>query len=118
MTTKATEARLTETEINARIAREKKRKKEEAQLRRDLAETFSTAHGRRSLRWIMKVCGYQQPSVVADRQSGEIVINSTVYNEARRNFYLTLRGYLTRSILKQVELQDANTEDLGLDLFE
>jgi hypothetical protein len=117
MTTKATEARLTEVEIGVRAAKEKKRKSEEAQLKRDLNEAFSSPAGRRALRWIMRVCGYQHPSIVADPRSGEIVFNSTIYNEARRNFYLTLRGYLPRRILTQVELQDAITEDLGQDLF-
>lgn len=115
---KATEARLSDSDRNAREARERLRHKQEAQLKRDLNETFSTPAGRRSLFWLMQICGYQRPSVVADPQSGEVVINSTVYNEARRNLYLTLRSFLTRQILTDVELRGTQSEDSGLDLFQ
>lgn len=117
MATKGTEARLTDTERNARESRDKLRRKVESALRRDLNETFSTPAGRRSLYWFMTSSGYQKYDTVADPDSGEIMTRSSFYNMARRNFYLNLRQFLKKDILRDIEHRDDVVEDLGLDLF-
>lgn len=117
MVTKAAEARLSEEDKNARIAKDKLRRKLEAALRRDLNETFATPAGRRSLYWFMTSSGYQKYDTVADPESGEIMPRSSFYNMARRNFYLNLRQFLKKDILRDVEHRDDVIEDLGLDLF-
>ena len=52
---------------------------------------------------IMQQCGFQAPSVVANPQTGEIYIDSTVYNEARRNLWLDLRKKMPIDRLVLVE---------------
>jgi len=115
---KAVEARLNDDEKNAKIAADKLRRKSEAALRRDLNETFATPAGRRALYWFMRNSGYQKYDTVADPASGEIMTKSSLYNMARRNFYLNLRVFLKKEILKDVEHRDDYVEDLGADLFQ
>jgi hypothetical protein len=84
---------------------------EEAKLKRDkilaadMRKVFGSAEGQNVLRWMMVECGYQSQSVVADKQTQEIYVDSTIYNEARRNLYLQIRQYLTPKVLLSVELQ-------------
>lgn len=118
MVTKAAEVRLSEEEKNARIVTDKLRRKKEAALRRDLNETFATPAGRRSLYWFMTSSGYQKYDTVADPESGEIMSRSSFYNMARRNFYLNVRHFLKKDILRDIEHRDDYVENLGLDLFQ
>jgi len=101
--TLAADARRTDAEIKAREESGRKKAVEIAQLRKDMNETFATASGRRTLRWIMELCGYQRPSIIADPVSGNPLLDGTIYNEARRNLYLSLRRYLSQEILIPVE---------------
>lgn len=75
--------------------------------RKALAECFSTDAGKTTLKWLMNECGYQQPSVIYDSKSGEIRVEATVYNEAKRDIYLRLRSLLSSrpDILMEVEIQ-------------
>lgn len=118
MTTKATDARLTDVERFARDAKDKLRHKEDAQLKRDLNETFDSPAGRRSLLWLINLCGYHKFDTVADPTSGEIMIKSTLYNQGRRNLYISIRQHLKKPILIDVEHRGDYKEDLGNDLFE
>ncbi len=115
---KAVEARLSDAEREAKIARDKLRRKQEAGLRRDLNETFATPAGRRALYWLMKNAGYQKYDTVVDPNSGEIMTISSLYNMGRRNFYLNLRSFLKKDILKDIEHRDDYVENLGADLFQ
>ena len=115
---KAAEARLSDDEREAKVARDKLRRKREAALRRDLNETFATPAGRRSLYWLMHNSGFQKYDTVADPGTGEIMTKSTLYNMGRRNFYLNLRSFLKKDILRDVEHRDDYVEDLGMDLFQ
>jgi len=96
--------------------REKAEKRDKAkQIHKDINETFATPSGMRTLRWMMNLCGYQRSSVVVDPTSGEVQINSTVYNEARRVLYLNIRQPIKQSTLRLVE-NEGLMEDID-DLF-
>lgn len=66
---------------------------------------FATPEGLMVLRDISELAGHNQTSVIVDPTTGEINIDSTVYNEARRNLYLQIREHVRPSILKKVEFK-------------
>lgn len=76
-----------------------------------LNATFKSAEGKRTLRFLMELCGYQKPSVVINNENSDVATMSTVYNEARRNLYLEVRDYIKPSILKDVELEPLIEEE-------
>lgn len=79
---------------------------EEIRFRQDMARVANTESGRAVLREIMKQCGYQKPSVVANPQTCELNAGSTFYNEGRRNLWLRLRSFISNDMLALVELFD------------
>ncbi len=81
------------------------KRKAERRLTSDMRKVFGSDEGVRVLRWLMIECGYQMPSVVANKETTEIYTDSTVYNEARRNLYLTMRRYMSPKILVPVEIE-------------
>lgn len=92
-----------------------KQKVKRAQFKRDLQETFATPHGKRTLKHIMQICGYQGVSIVGDPTTGDVHDRGTLYNEARRNIYLELRAFIHSNILKDVEfntMEPLEIEDL------
>lgn len=101
--TYAADARLTDEQRAAKQREAEKKAAELALLKKDLNEAFTSAAGRRALRWIMEQCGYQRSSTTVDPNSTKILIDNMLYNEARRNLYLTLRQFLHKDILIQVE---------------
>ncbi len=90
--------------------------KQKAQLRRDMAETFSSPAGRRSLRWLMEAGGYQKPNAI-ENQDGEMQIQSMLYNEARRGMYLALRQYIPLETLIAVENKGLGDDPAETDIF-
>lgn len=84
---------------------EEAKQKRDRQLASDMRKIFGSAEGQNVLRWLMVECGYQRPSVVADKTTQQIYIDSTVYNEGRRNVWLQIRRYLTPKILIPVEIE-------------
>lgn len=78
----------------------------DAQLRLDVVRLANTNHGQAVLKAIMRECGYQKPSILANPQSGEINPLGTIYNEARRNLWLWLRKYVPSDKLAMIEIQD------------
>lgn len=97
------DARLSDVERQQKISKEQERQAQAALLRKDMDETFATAHGQRVLRWIMDQCGYQTSLVSVNPTSTEILEKNLIYNHARRNLYLTLRSLIHRNILIPVE---------------
>lgn len=87
--------------------REERKKKEAGQelkkLRQDFNQVFNTPAGKRVLSFLMRECGYQRSSTVFSPTTQEVVASSTIYHEARRNVWLTVRGLLLPEILKNVE---------------
>jgi len=79
-------------------------------LEQDFNQTFATGHGKRVLAHIMRECGFIEPSVTINNQSAEINLNATLYNEARRNVYLSIRKFIRTDIIRDVE-SPLNSED-------
>lgn len=88
-----------------REAKLRKIERERKKIMKSALQCFSTGDGKAVLRWLMKECGYQQPSVIYNAESGDIKFDATVYNEAKRDVYLRLRGLLLSDpkILAEVE---------------
>lgn len=111
--TVAADARLDEAQKAARDKAAKKAQEKLDLLREDLNEAFGSGSGMRALRFIMDLAGYQKPSIIADPQSGDPLPNGTIYNEARRNLYLSIRRLIRRETLILVENQGLeNDEDM------
>jgi len=89
---------------------------QKAQLRRDMAEAFSSTAGRRALRWLMEASGYQKPNAI-ENQAGEMQTQSMLYNEARRGMYLAIRQYIPTEVLIAVENQGLGDDPTELDIF-
>jgi len=91
-------------------------KKEQAKIHaRKINQAYSTADGRYALKWLMELSGYQVPSVVVDPQSGEVQVQSTIYNEARRNLYITVRRCVNSNVLASIENYGLVSEGEGED---
>lgn len=112
--TQAADVRLSEEDRRKKRAEDDKKAAELAQFRKDLNETFGSGAGRRVLRWLMDTCGYQRPSVIADPANGNPLTEGTVYNEARRNLYLSIRKYLSSEILIPVENKGLEQDEVDI----
>lgn len=78
--------------------------KPEVLLKQQLKRVLKTADGIAVFRYLFNECGYDRPSVVADPTTGEILTNSTNYNEARRNIWVKLRKLMPREPLIMIEI--------------
>jgi len=89
-----------------------KRKSEEARSQKAACECFATESGQRVLLWLMKECGFLEPSCVLSPTTLEINKESTVYNEAKRDVYLRLRKLLRSrpDVLANVEINQLKGE--------
>lgn len=99
----------------ARLALRARNAKKSARIKKDISETFATASGRNTLRFIMDICGYQKSSITADPNTGEIFMDGTLHNEARRNLYLVLRSYVHRETLIAVENRGLEVDEIDED---
>lgn len=113
----ASDARLSEQQKANKQNEIEKKQREVALLRKDLNETFATPAGKRALRYLMDLCGYQRSAVVADPATGDPLPNGTLYNSARVNVYLALRKNLHRDILIPVEHDGLGSDDSSVDLL-
>lgn len=77
---------------------------DEKRLRTAMRKVFGSEEGLVVLHYLMVECGYQATSITLNRQTHEMLVENTVYNEARRNLYLQLRKFLTPKILTPVEI--------------
>ena len=104
-TAKAVEKEKNKREKLARI------KSNEGRLEKAFCECFSTAAGKIVLKFIGAECGFLESSIYFDKD-GLIKKDETIYNEARRNVYLTIRRFLrTRpDILIDVEIKQTLKE--------
>jgi hypothetical protein len=102
-----------ETDEQKRIREEKEayQQREKDALTKDFSDTFATSSGIKTLRAIMKACGYQSSSTVADPSTGEIQLHSTAYNEGRRNMYLWIRKLVSKETLIAVELGGLESDE-------
>lgn len=112
--TYAADARLTDAERKTREETEAKKAADAALLRKDFNETFASAHGQRVLKYIMDVCGYQRSSTTVDPTTTKIITDNMLYNEARRNLYLSIRSFLKAEILIQVENKGVGNDNADI----
>ena len=90
---------MAEKEIDAAQVIEKKR------LTTAMRKVFGSEEGLVVLHYLMIQCGFLVPSVTLNAQTHEMLIENTIYNDARRNLYLQLRKYLIPKILIPVEIE-------------
>lgn len=83
--------------------RKVEKNKDHEKLRQDFNEVFNTKAGQRVLSFLIKECGYQNPTTVFNPTTSEIVSSSTLYQEARRTIYLRIRQFIKPEILRIVE---------------
>lgn len=79
--------------------------KRDKELRNIFNELCTKAEGILAMRHLMQICGYDQSSVVANTQTGEIQSLGTLYNEGRRNVYREIRHYINPKFLKRIEFK-------------
>lgn len=113
---KSIENKIQELKKTAETKAKKKYLAERRALKKDISMTFATSHGMRTLRWLMNQCGYQTPSVTVNRETGELLTECTIYNEARRGLYLDLRQLVSLKTLIKVENQGL-VQDEEQDIF-
>jgi len=56
------------------------------------------------LRHLRKECGFGDINTVVNAQTGEILMSSTVYNNAQENIYKVIRQYLPKKAKIQIEI--------------
>ncbi len=99
----------THTQRSPSVDREKQTKEFERrakQLRFDFAITFSTAEGRRVLKWIIEQSGYGKSNIGGNPGLGMDVLQGTLYNASRESLYLEMRQLIPAEILKQCEYEN------------
>lgn len=110
--------RLTADQLAAREKKEKQIADKQAALRRDFSETFGSGAGRRVLRHLFEISGYDKSDVVADPANGKIFVETSVYNMAFRNFYRKIRSNVRVDILKDVEFHsEPEKMSMEVDIF-
>ena len=105
--------RLTSEQLDAQKKKEKAQADKQATRRRDYNETFGSSAGKRVLRDLFELSGYEKSDVVADPVSGQIFVETSLYNMAFRNFYRKIRANVRVDILKDVEFHPTPTEDVS-----
>ena len=77
--------------------------KEAAKVGHALDNVLRSEDGRTVMTHLFRICGYNRSSVVVNPQTGDIKVDGTVYNEARRAVYLQLRRMASPVLLAPVE---------------
>lgn len=73
-------------------------------LRQMMSRVARTDAGLLFFQYLANELGLFSPSIAADLQTGEININCTIYNEAKRDVWLRLRQLLPYEKLAEIEL--------------
>ena len=89
-------------ELKARLTEERKKKYD--LLTSAFRQVFSSPEGKLVLRHIKDLSNYQRTFTKVNSETSEILLDNVIYNSARRDLYLTLRDFLTKEILADVEL--------------
>lgn len=72
-------------------------------MREDFTRTFQTAHGKRVMAWLAARCGHNKIILSADRQTGRIDPEMTVFAAMELNLYLEIRKHLPTELLQEIE---------------
>jgi len=115
MTTNATEAKIN-TLVNKKKQEQLRQQKIQAERRERIKaaiqRSFATADGKFLLHYLKEECGYQKNSVHGSVESGEFLDNNTMYNEGRRDLYLSLRKLIRPEVLAAVEVYGISVDML------
>ena len=80
-------------------------------LKQDFRRVAKTPEGVTVLAYVMNLCGFHNPDTTYDPRSGELNLNTTLYNAARRNVWLTLRNFVPAQQLALIELPPEQEEE-------
>ena len=67
-------------------------------------QVFNNEAGYRVLHHIMNLCGYHETNIVNNAKTRELLLESMLFNEAKRDTWLRIRPLLSKDILKKVEI--------------
>jgi len=76
---------------------------EEERLHAAVDNVLRTEAGRIVFKYLFKICGYNQSSIVVNPHTAEVNERSVIYNEARRGIYIQLRRQATHNLLAPME---------------
>ncbi len=76
-----------------------------AQLKKCTEIASSTPEGIIAFRQLMCMCGYNKSAVCGNPQSGDINLNSTLYNAARENLWNEFRQLIPVKARKKIEYE-------------
>lgn len=75
------------------------------ELRSAFARLTKTEDGVKVFRHIMDSLGYKAPTVVINAVTNEIVMNSTLWNDAKRDSWLEIRKMIPHKQLNIIEME-------------
>lgn len=75
-------------------------------LKRSFNAVASTPDGRAILRYLMKDCGFNKSSAIMNPTTFEINTVGTVWNEARKDVYITIRRFIDKDKLIEIEFTE------------
>ena len=78
------------------------------QLFRDMAATFTSMEGRRSLRYLLDLCGYKKSKVGGNPTLGMDVMAGTLYNSAREQVAIEFLEFIPADIRRDCEFGTFN----------
>lgn len=85
--------------------------REKQRLRNAFNNVAKTDAGRKVFRYLMQECGFLKPALVASCATGEINPLGSIYNEARKDVYYKIRGFLDKENIIAIEFkEDDNNE--------
>ncbi len=76
---------------------------EKAALAKTVTAVAATESGKELLKFLHRICGYDQTSLVLNRTTGEIDMAASTFNEVRRGVYLQLRPFVPVAVLRDIE---------------
>ena len=80
-------------------------------LKRAYNRVARTKDGQVIFNHIMRLCGFAVSSLVLDRNTSEICVQSSLYNEARKTVYYELRKMIDKECLEDIEYLKEEKED-------
>jgi hypothetical protein len=73
-------------------------------------DVLATEAGKELFRFLFKICGYDQTSIVVDMKTGTLDLEKSLYNEARRAVYIQLRALAPIEDLRAIEYKEKTEE--------
>jgi DNA-directed RNA polymerase subunit M/transcription elongation factor TFIIS len=82
---------------------------EQEKMKKAVEAVAATDAGKELIKFLHRVCGYDQVNLVMNRQTGEVDTVATTFNECRRGVYIQIRNLVPAEVLKEIEF--AKTEE-------